>query len=100
MIVIDMDMPKSCEECVFFDGEDMCYADGTFALSQSAFENRPKWCPIKCDIEDIKAEIVEHQNIVEEALHFDKKHEFYNGKWAGIELALGVIDKHIGKEKE
>ena len=59
MIVIDMDMPKSCDECAFFDGEDMCYADGTFALSQSAFENRPKWCPIKCDVEDIKAEIDE-----------------------------------------
>ena len=57
MIVVDIDMPKSCDECTFFDGEDMCYADGTFALSQSAFENRPKWCPIKCNIEDIKKDI-------------------------------------------
>ena len=51
-------------------------------------------------IEDIKAEIEENQNIVSDALHFDKKHEFYNGKWAGFELALAIIDKHCGKEKE
>lgn len=51
-------------------------------------------------IEDIKAEIVENQNIVNDALHFDKKHEFYNGKWAGIELALEIIDKHTKVEME
>lgn len=50
-------------------------------------------------VEDIKAEIIENQNIVSDALRFDKKHEFYNGKWVGFELALGIIDKHIsGKE--
>ena len=88
MIVIDMDMPKTCDECVFFDGEDMCYADGTFALSQSAFENRPTWCPIKCDIEDIKAEInelseLDHENDGEYGSYEDCKFD-----------VLQIIDRH------
>lgn len=58
MIVIDMDMPKSCEKCKFFDGEDMCYVDGTYAINPSRISVRPSWCPIKCDIEDIKAELI------------------------------------------
>ena len=46
-------------------------------------------------IEDIKAEIAESQNVVSETLKFDKEDCFYNGKWAGFELALAIIDKHI-----
>ena len=84
MIVIDMDMPKSCDECVFFDGEDMCYADGTFALSQSAFENRPTWCPIKCDIEDIKADISEYKD--DKIIHAERNEM--------IDIVLQIIDKH------
>ena len=46
-------------------------------------------------IEDIKAEITESQKVVSETLKFDKEDCFYNGKWAGFELALAIIDKHI-----
>ena len=57
MLIIDMDMPKSCEKCEFFDDEDTCYIDGTYALNPNRIRYRPSWCPIKCDIEDIKQEI-------------------------------------------
>lgn len=98
MIVIDMDMPKSCEECRFFDGEDMCYADGTFALSQSAFENRPTWCPIKCDIEDIKTDIEE----TIESYVCDKEENTMKaqGMLNAMRMMFEIIDKHIsGKEQ-
>ena len=89
MIVIDMDMPKTCDECAFFDGEDMCYADGTFALSQSAFENRPKWCPIKCNIEDIKQEILD-----KDLLDYERVGNIVDIRRTR-DYILGVIDKHI-----
>ena len=90
MIVIDMDMPKSCEKCEFFDGEDMCYIDGTYALNPSRISVRPSWCPIKCDIEDIKAEITEYKD--DKVIHAERNEM--------IDIVLNIIDKHIGKEKE
>ena len=90
MIVIDMDMPKSCEKCEFFDGEDMCYIDGTYALNPSRISVRPSWCPIKCDIEDIKPEITEYKD--DKVIHAERNEM--------IDIVLNIIDKHIGKEKE
>lgn len=98
MIVIDMDMSKNCRECAFFDGEDMCYADGTFALSQSAFKNRPKWCPIKCDIEDIKAEVKKAQEEV-----YDAPQDVYEPDYwmrEGMDYVLKIIDKHMKGDME
>ena len=91
MIVIDMDMPKSCEKCKFFDGEDMCYVDGTYALNPSRISVRPSWCPIKCDIEDIKAEIqaIKINGQVDEHIMFTRSGEQVKN------LALEIIDKHI-----
>lgn len=56
--------------------------------------------PLPKVIEDIKAEIIESQNVVSKTLKFNKEDCFYNGKWVGFELALAIIDKHIGKEHE
>lgn len=47
-------------------------------------------------IDDIRSEIAENQNVVSGVMSFD---EFYNGKWAGFELALAIIDKHIKVER-
>ena len=94
MIVIDMDMPKSCEKCEFFDGEDMCYVDGTYALNPSRISDRPSWCPIKCDIEDIKAEIDEQYKWL-----MQTKHTLYD-----IDIAFSAIksfiDKHIRSDTD
>lgn len=91
MIVIDMDMPQSCEKCGFFDGEDMCCIDGTYALNPSRISVCPSWCPIKCDIKDIKAEISELSD-----------HEWIDARtqrihtWEGMKKkVLEIIDKHI-----
>ena len=46
MIYIDMDMPQSCEECRFFDGEDACYL-GRYAISDEQIKRKPGWCPLK-----------------------------------------------------
>ena len=45
-------------------------------------------------LEKIRAEIAENQKVISETLSFDKENEFYNGKWAGFELALAIIDKY------
>lgn len=52
-------------------------------------QKRADSCPIKCDIEDIKAEIEEkiscnYGSLVE----------------CGMKMALDIIDKHIGAEME
>ena len=94
MIIIDMDMPQSCEKCEFFDGEDMCCIDGTYALNPSRISVRPSWCPIKCDIEDIKAEIDEQYKWL-----MQTKHTLYD-----IDIAFSAIksfiDKHIRSDTD
>ena len=44
MIGIDMNMPKNCLECPFNDKEDLCYIDGTYAISD--LKVKPHWCPL------------------------------------------------------
>ena len=46
MIQIDMKMPESCKECRFFDKEDLCYIDDTYAISDEQIKTKPKWCPL------------------------------------------------------
>ena len=78
MIVIDMDMPTDCVDCPIecfpYGGEDTDYST----------TKRPSFCCIKCDIEDIKAEIEEkisrnYGSLIE----------------CGMKMALETIDKHI-----
>ena len=52
--------------------------------------DKPEWCPIKCDIEDIKAEI----------LDVLKKYPMTMDYENGLKEALAIIDKHCGKENE
>lgn len=55
MICIDMEMPQSCNECRFFDGEDLCYADGKYAISDEQIKRKPGWCPlIPIENEEVK----------------------------------------------
>ena len=58
MIVIDMDMPTSCIDCPID-----CFPYGAEDTSYST-TNRPSCCPIKCDIEDIKADIEQMETLV------------------------------------
>ncbi len=77
MIVIDMDMPKNCTECPIFD-----HITGWCLISVED-------CPIKCDIEDIKAEIKA------EMRDYDGDYDFSMGKRCGLRYANGIIDKCI-----
>ena len=85
MIVIDMDMPKNCGECK----TGIC-TKWLEKSEQEIWSKRADNCPIKCDIEDIKAEINRKAN---------------SGQWSestvyGMQKALAIIDKHCGKENE
>lgn len=59
MIVIDMDMPTKCMNCQLLGRDTMyCQVYPRKDLNLIKVANgKPDWCPIKCDIEDIKAEI-------------------------------------------
>ena len=95
MVVIDIDMPKCCEECKAicsrFNGDETVYYCGLTDLFIANYvedlcEPRDVNCPIKCDIEDIKAEIYEEVKNDEGASY-------------GLGIALGIIDKHTSGER-
>lgn len=75
MIVIDTDMPKSCEKCFV-----------TFCPCKRTNVRDKDICPIKCDIEQIRAEI--------ERLHYHPKLDFIKNDVV-VEMALDIIDKYI-----
>ena len=93
MIVIDMDMPTKCMNCQLL-GRDAIYCQVYPRKDLNLIKvanGRPEWCPIKCDIEDIRAEI---EQTVENETELDKK-------WSrGLHYALCIIDKHIKREQE
>ena len=88
MIVIDMDMPKSCATCKIMckhkEKVGIRYSRGDFSI--------PNDCPIKCNIEDIKAEIEQRIEMFVSAGDF--------GNAVTISSILGIIDKHCGKEND
>lgn len=88
MIVIDMDMPKNCVECHEKGIQELL--ECRLIFSGCANCGRHPSCPIKCDIEDIKAEI--------KALKSEAPR--YVPNYVAYEWCLEIIDKHIGKEKE
>lgn len=63
MIVIDMDMPNSCMNCQLLGRDSMyCQIYPRKDLNLLKVVNdKPEWCPIKCDIEDIKSDIKEEK---------------------------------------
>ena len=102
MIIIDTDMPKKCMDCQLL-GHDKMYCTLyprkdldviTVAIS------KPDWCPIKCDIDDIRQEILEETKCP------------YGDKCLGAncpsntdcmimgEHVILIIDKHIGERRE
>ena len=63
MIVIDIDMPNDCRECPMRQKgintpNHYCMALLGRKLSNDIFNSKADFCPIKCDIEGIKAEIL------------------------------------------
>lgn len=101
MIVIDMEMPKCWDDCRFNYGCECSLTDAVCSDETSGENGEiPIFCPIKCDIDDIKAEILE-----ETECH-------YGDKCLGAncpsntdcmimgEHAIWIIDKHIGKRRE
>ena len=98
MILIDMDIPESCCECP------MCHPKGkdepwNYACFQGMMDiNLNEWdksrhpnCPIKCNIEDIKAEI-------------DKQYKWLmqtkltlNDIDIAFDAIKSIVDKHTSK---
>ena len=85
MIVIDNDyIPRCCGDCyVGFTKQIGC--EKHIGFENYAIERHPD-CPIKCDIKDIKAEILGLMS------HDDYMVDGFN--------VLEIIDKHIGKEQK
>ena len=96
MVILDIDMPKSCFGCStkVNPEERRCNIDGhifeeTFSVCTS---RRDKDCPIKCDIEDIKAEI-EHEADYQDA--------YVDADVAkGLYMAVEIIDKYTKGAEE
>lgn len=84
MIVIDMDMPTDCVDCPID-----CFPYGAEDTDYST-TNRPSCCPVKCDIEDIKAEIEQ----IEIDGQVDEHTMFIRGGAEVKNLVLEIIDKH------
>lgn len=98
MIILDMDMPKSCDECKALCSKNMesetvfyCGLNDKSITNCADFLNAiSKNCPIKCDIEDIKAEIDEI------AQGHNPTHDPFDGGYTvAIMDVLNIIDKHI-----
>ena len=79
MIVIDMDMPKNCVECKI---ECKHKVTAHIRYSREQFDI-PQDCPIKCDIEDIKAELISLWG-----------NEPCSNECGCLDEVLEIIDKH------
>ena len=91
MIVIDNDMPTCCQECPMRQKgintpSHYCMVGVGRKLINDIYNSKADFCPIKCDIEDIKAEINEaYQQSVTSNLYYAE----------GLEKAFEIMDKHI-----
>ena len=91
MIVIDMDMPNNCAECpIHTDALSKVYCEITHKCVGNAVAcyERMKKCPIKCDIEDIKAEIEEYKD--DKVIHAERNEM--------IDIVLDIIKKHCAEQ--
>ena len=57
MVILNIKFPQCCSECELFDGEDLCYGDGTYAIGDK--NNKPDWCPILGEIEDTQNKMLD-----------------------------------------
>ena len=95
MVVIDIDMPKSCDECKI--AQCSHYGKEWFYLKDGDEKNYQTMrsdigCLIKCDIEDIKQEM--------ESLKYKVKATKISSFICGVEGCLDVIDIHTKGDKE
>ena len=90
MIVIDMDMPECWDDCRFNNGCECCLIDAV-CTDETAGENGelPSFCPIKCDIEQIRAEI---ESIMPE---YGGGTSWEEGRLVAFINVLKIIDRHI-----
>lgn len=91
MIVIDMDIPKDCAECpIHVDAYNKVYCGITHKCAGMAVAcyERMKECPIKCNIEDIKQEILD-----KDLLKYERVGNIVDIRKTR-DYILGVIDKH------
>ena len=102
MIVIDMEMPKSCDECPLFDDRwdyPTCYVNQlSSGYNFPIKDKRMDFCPIKCNINDIKAEINEYKHRQLSMGVGIKDLEL--GKQMAIEYIEAIIDRHIEEGSE
>ena len=94
MIVIDIDMPNDCRECPMRQKgintpNHYCMALLGKKLSNDIFNSKADFCPIKCDIEDIKAEITDEMNFCAKTSKYTR---------SGFDTALNIIDKHTSED--
>ena len=80
MIVIDMDMPKNCTDCPCLNSE-YGYCQVDYKRMDRFNATKPKNCPIKCDIKQIRAEI-------------DSYCSDNRDRNDGLYIAMRIIDKH------
>jgi len=92
MIVIDTKLPPNCKVCPLYSsglGVDFCRLASHGCVDRVNYNPsiKPQWCPIKCDIEDIRAEI-EHEGAM-----------FPDGEFfVSIDRIIDIIDKHTKGE--
>lgn len=94
MVVIDMNMPKSCHECCCYD-----YIYQKCVIASQGIPNRyhydgsikPEWCPIMCDINEIKTEI---KDFYDDNKACDQEDVAY-----GLKITLDIINEHIKGEQ-
>ena len=90
MIVIDMDMPKSCHECCCYDVEyQKCVIASKGIPNRYHYDGsaKPQWCPTVCDINAIRDEIEE------------LKDGFIDNTKV-INAVLDIIDRHLEKGEQ
>ena len=91
MIVIDMDMPKNCTDCPCLNSE-YGYCQVDYKRMDRFNATKPKNCPIKCDIEQIRAEI--------KTLKIRGTDDVSITNNFAIDKVLQIIDKHMKGGKE
>ena len=92
MVILDTDMPKKCMDCQLLGRDEMyctLYPRKDLDVITVA-TSKPDWCPIKCDIDDIKAEIPTLSH-----WQSDDGQDL-----AMVADVLEYIDKHIGERSE
>ena len=106
MIIIDIDnVPKSCDVCPFMLTNDDLMSDdyryrycgfpymGEYVSDYIA--SRHPNCPLKCDIEGIKAEMESAKY-----LKYGQLCGATNCLASGLDKAIEIINKHIGERNE